>query len=76
MPASVTHGPATRVDWVCASRHLLPAVYDCEVVDSEQDSDHDYVVTRWNHDALADLLNCPPQPLADVPVSPHAERAR
>ncbi|MFH8591598.1 hypothetical protein [Streptomyces rimosus] len=62
MAESATHGPATRVDWVCASRHLLPAVYDCEVIDSGGDSDHRYVVTRWDQDALADLLNRPRRP--------------
>ncbi|MFH8751849.1 hypothetical protein ACH4GK_33290 [Streptomyces rimosus] len=77
MPDSPTHGPATRVDWVCASRHLLPAVYDCEVIDSEDESDHDYVVTRWDRDALADLLNRPPQTLADLLLGPApAEQAR
>ncbi|WP_050502482.1 hypothetical protein [Streptomyces monomycini] len=63
MPASDTHGPATRVDWVCASRPLLPAVSGCEVIDSEETSDHDFVVTRWDLDALLDILRRPvPQP--------------
>ncbi|MEU7228905.1 hypothetical protein [Streptomyces chrestomyceticus] len=63
MPASGTHGPATRVDWVCASRPLLPAVSGCEVLDSEETSDHHFVVTRWDLDALIDILRRPdPQP--------------
>ncbi|KOT76394.1 hypothetical protein ADK70_38500 [Streptomyces rimosus subsp. pseudoverticillatus] len=76
MPASATHGPATRVDWVCASRRLLPAVYDCEVIDSEETSDHNFVVTRWDRDALADLLNRPSQTPADLTASAHAWSAR
>lgn len=67
MQATTTHGPATRVDWVCASRPLLPAAAACEVVDADGDSDHDYVVVSWHLDTLIDILRRPvPQPTPEL----------
>ncbi|SFC57106.1 hypothetical protein SAMN05421773_104129 [Streptomyces aidingensis] len=56
IPASDTHGPANRIDWLCASTTLLPALRDIEVIDMQNLSDHNMVLARFDHQRLAELL--------------------
>ncbi|WP_367435255.1 hypothetical protein [Streptomyces celluloflavus] len=56
MLAYDTHGPDSRVDWVCSSQQLLPAWEHVEVIDAQAVSDHNIVVGRMRRDHLAELL--------------------
>lgn len=57
MLAYDTHGPDARVDWLVASRHLLPGFHHVEVVDAQHLSDHNIVLARASRTALASLLS-------------------
>ncbi|MDT0307286.1 hypothetical protein RM780_09955 [Streptomyces sp. DSM 44917] len=57
MPASETHGPATRIDRVYLSCVLLPAVHQIEVIDVGDLSDHHTVVLTLDLGVLRDILN-------------------
>ncbi|MCT9075309.1 hypothetical protein [Streptomyces fulvoviolaceus] len=50
-----THGPAHRVDRVCSTDWLLPAVVHVEVVDMTGLSDHHTVVVTYDLDTVIDL---------------------
>ncbi|MER7933013.1 MULTISPECIES: hypothetical protein [unclassified Streptomyces] len=52
---SDTHGPAHRVDRVCTTSWLLPAVVGVEVVGMEGLSDHHTVVVTYDLDTVVDL---------------------
>lgn len=54
-----THGPDARVDWLVASRHLLPAFRHVEVIDAQDLSDHNIVLGRVSRSRLAALLSAP-----------------
>lgn len=54
-----THGPSARIDRIYASKQLLPAVREVEVVDMTGLSDHHTVVVRLDRNTLADILNHP-----------------
>jgi endonuclease/exonuclease/phosphatase family metal-dependent hydrolase len=53
------YGPDARIDRIYASRQLLPAVREVEVVDMKGLSDHHTVVVRLDRDTLTDILNHP-----------------
>ncbi|MFJ5817222.1 endonuclease/exonuclease/phosphatase family protein [Streptomyces sp. NPDC093108] len=57
--ACFTHGPGSRIDRIYASRQLLPAVRDLEVIGMKGLSDHHTVVVRLDRDTLTDILNNP-----------------
>jgi endonuclease/exonuclease/phosphatase family metal-dependent hydrolase len=57
--ACATHGPDARIDRIYASRELLPAVREVEVVDMQGLSDHHTVVLRLDRDTLTDALDHP-----------------
>lgn len=57
--ACATHGPDARIDRIYASKQLLPAVREVEVVDMKGLSDHHAVVVRLDRDTLTDILNHP-----------------
>ncbi|AEW92907.1 MULTISPECIES: endonuclease/exonuclease/phosphatase family protein [Streptomycetaceae] len=59
MGPSITHGPATRVDWVMASRHLRDAWVGGEVIDASTVSDHNIFVGRADLQILVDILSGP-----------------
>lgn len=50
-----THGPAHRVDRVCTTDWLLPAVVNVEVVDMTGLSDHHTMVVTYDLDTVIDL---------------------
>ncbi|MEU9168535.1 hypothetical protein AB0D34_12185 [Streptomyces sp. NPDC048420] len=50
-----THGPAHRVDRVCTTDWLLPAVVHVEVADMKGLSDHHTVVVTYDLDMVVDL---------------------
>lgn len=54
-----THGPDARIDRIYASKQLLPAVREVEVVDMKGLSDHHTVVVRLDRDTLTEILNHP-----------------
>ncbi|MFF8535888.1 endonuclease/exonuclease/phosphatase family protein [Streptomyces sp. NPDC015532] len=54
-----THGPDARIDRIYASKELLPAVCEVEVIDMRDLSDHHTVVVRLDRDTLTDILNNP-----------------
>ncbi|QYX82790.1 hypothetical protein K1J60_06375 [Streptomyces akebiae] len=53
--ASDTHGPAHRVDRVCTTDWLLPAVVNVEVIDMTGLSDHHTVVVTYDLATVIDL---------------------
>jgi len=57
MLAYPAYGPDTRVDWLCASRHLLPVFHDVQVIDAQDLSDHNIIIARANRNGLARLLS-------------------
>lgn len=57
--ACSTHGPDSRIDRIYASKQLLPAVREVEVIDMKGLSDHHTVVVRLDRDTLTDILNDP-----------------
>ncbi|MGC0379920.1 endonuclease/exonuclease/phosphatase family protein [Streptomyces sp. SAI-129] len=57
--ACATHGPDARIDRIYASKQLLPAVREVEVVDMKGLSDHHTVVVRLDREALTEILNHP-----------------
>lgn len=54
-----THGPDSRIDRIYASKELLAAVRDIDVIDMKGLSDHHTVVVRLDRDTLTDILNHP-----------------
>jgi hypothetical protein len=54
-----THGPDSRIDRIYASKQLLPAVREVEVINMKGLSDHHTVVVRLDRDTLTDILNNP-----------------
>lgn len=56
MLAYDTHGPDARVDWLVASRAIVPVFYDVEVIDTQDISDHNLVVGRARRSELARML--------------------
>jgi hypothetical protein len=59
MLACPTHGPDARVDWLVASRHLLPVFHDVQVIDAQDFSDHNIVIARASRSQLAAMLSDP-----------------
>jgi hypothetical protein len=59
MLAYPSYGPDARVDWLCASRQLLPVFHDVRVVDAQDLSDHNIVIARASRTQLAAML-CDP----------------
>lgn len=56
---SATQGPPSRIDWLLASRQLMPAVTDLRVIDTGDASDHRLVIARFSRSHLAKLLSNP-----------------
>lgn len=56
MLACDTHGPDARVDWLVASRHILPVFHRLDVIDAQDISDHNLVLARASRTELAALL--------------------
>lgn len=54
-----THGPESRIDRIYASKQLLAAVREVEVINMKGLSDHHTVVVRLDRDTLTDILNNP-----------------
>ncbi|MCX4573497.1 MULTISPECIES: exonuclease/endonuclease/phosphatase family protein [Streptomyces] len=54
-----THGPDSRIDRIYASKQLLPAVREVEVINMKGLSDHHTVVVRLDRDTLTNILNNP-----------------
>lgn len=60
MLACDTHGPSTRVDWLVASRPILPAFREVVTVDAQHVSDHNLVIAHADRRDLARLLSDAP----------------